>query len=616
MSHRLRRGLVFTAFGLALAAALPLLSRGDGPPRGDKYALLIGVRHYDPNELRDLPYAEADMTGLADVLKKAGYTRVVLLTQTAGADTPRLFPMAANIRTSLKGVLADLSADDTVLVAFAGHGVQFAGEDNNYFCPMDAKLADKKTLISLSEVYKELESSPAGTRLLLADCCRNDPRSEDARAADRVKLESVTRPQRALPPGGVAAFFSCSAGEKAFERAELGHGVFFHFVIKGLQGEADLDGDGQVDLGELAQYTTKKVRNFVKDAYGDEVRQQPEMIGKTHGTVALVKLEGSTTHGDAALVKPEDRVRPDPTQPAPAGARPAPLDCTTAKGASEPEVKKAQEAWAKYLGRKVEEEFEIAPGAKMKFALVPPGKFIMGSSQNEKDYVHKTFGDVAGGWAKQEIEHEVEITKPFYMGVYDVTQAQYEAVTSKTPSKFLGAELPVEQVSWEDADAFAKGLTEKAKDGLVYHLPTEAEWEYACRGGRPYSQPFGIGDGASLSSREANFDGNNPYGAAEKGAYLAKTTPVGSYKPNALGLYDMQGNVWQWCSDWYGEYPTARAVDPTGPGTASTRVYRGGRWCSDAWDCRAAARGFLTPGSRYAHLGFRLALVPPSGVGK
>ena len=265
------------------------------PPQGDKYALLVGVHRYDKNELRDLPYAEADMTALADVLKKAGYKRVVLMTEAGGADDPRFLPTAANVRKTLKGLLGDLSADESILVAFAGHGIQFAGEDDNYFCPMDAKLGDKATLISLTEVYKDLENCNAGTRLLLADCCRNDPRSDNARAVDKVKLESVTRPQRALPPGGVAAFFSCSAGEKAYEDAGIKHGVFFHFIIEGLQGKADADKDGQVDLDELAGYTKKQVRDFVKDTYGDDVRQMPELVGKTHGQVVLARTGGGWT---------------------------------------------------------------------------------------------------------------------------------------------------------------------------------------------------------------------------------------------------------------------------------------------------------------------------------
>ena len=165
MSLHLRRGLIFVAFSLALAAVLPLLSRGDGVPPGNKYAVLVGVRQYDNNELHDLNYAEADVEALAEVLSQSGYKRVVLMTQTVGAEAGAAFcrwpPTSA---MSLKGVLEDRAEGDTVLVALAGHGVQFQGEDESYFCPMDAKLADKSTLISLSEVYKDLEKSEAGTR--------------------------------------------------------------------------------------------------------------------------------------------------------------------------------------------------------------------------------------------------------------------------------------------------------------------------------------------------------------------------------------------------------------------------------------------------------------------
>jgi formylglycine-generating enzyme required for sulfatase activity len=150
----------------------------------------------------------------------------------------------------------------------------------------------------------------------------------------------------------------------------------------------------------------------------------------------------------------------------------------------------------------------------------------------------------------------------------------------------------------------------------LYHLPTEAEWEYACRGGRPSSQPFGIGDGRSLSSTQANFDGNFPYGGAAKGPYLEKTTPVTKYAANALGLHDLHGNVWQWCSDWYGEYPSGKVTDPTGPETpGSSRVFRGGGWSYEASSCRAAFRYRDSPVIRNVNLGFRLARIP-SGMGK
>ena len=299
------RCALLVACALVLASVSPRAGAAADPsPPGEKYALLVGVREYDPTELRDLPYAEDDVTALAEVLKKAGYKRVVLMTQTEGAKRARLLPLAANVRKALKAVLEDRAGNDTVLVAFAGHGVQFQDEDESYFCPMDAKLADKSTLVSLSEVYKDLDNSDAGTRLLLADCCRNDPRADQSRAVDKIKLQSVTRPQKALPPGGVAALFSCSAGQKAYESDDLKHGVFFHYVIEGLQGKADLDKDGQVNFEELELYTKRQVPDYVKEKFGDEARQVPERIGKMRGLAALVKLDAGERPPDATTNEP------------------------------------------------------------------------------------------------------------------------------------------------------------------------------------------------------------------------------------------------------------------------------------------------------------------------
>jgi formylglycine-generating enzyme required for sulfatase activity len=148
---------------------------------------------------------------------------------------------------------------------------------------------------------------------------------------------------------------------------------------------------------------------------------------------------------------------------------------------------------------------------------------------------------------------------------------------------------------------------------MVYRLPTEAEWEYASRGGRPSSQPLGVGDGRALSSREANFNGNVPYGGADKGPYLEATCRVGSYPANALGLVDMHGNVWEWCADWYGPYPAGSAANPTAPDDGYGRVNRGGGWASGARYCRAASRGSNAPGYMGIGLGFRLARSVPSG---
>lgn len=293
-----------------------------------------------------------------------------------------------------------------------------------------------------------------------------------------------------------------------------------------------------------------------------------------------------------AQAAPDSRKRP----------RPPLLDCTSVTGVTALEVRKAQQAWAKFLGRKVEEEVEIAGGVRMTFVLVPPGKFRMGSPAGEK------------GHRDTETLHTVTLTESFDLGKYEVTQAQYQALTGDNPSRFKGADRPVEMLGWEEARAFAEKLTKKRRDKYLYRLPTEAEWEYSCRGGHPSSRPFGIGDGVSLSSRQANFKGDYPYGDATKGPYLKSTCKVGSYFPNALGLHDMHGNVNEWCSDWFGRYTKEGVTNPTGPATGSSRVYRGGDWFRRAGDCRAADRYGFVPGDRFNGLGFRLARSVPSGV--
>jgi formylglycine-generating enzyme required for sulfatase activity len=299
--------------------------------------------------------------------------------------------------------------------------------------------------------------------------------------------------------------------------------------------------------------------------------------------------------------QPPHRDEPAPQPPPPhteeevKPQRPAPLDCTLPRGLFAADLWRAQEAWAKYLGRPVEDTIELPGGVKMTFVLVPPGKFLMGSPVGEKNR------------QDEETLHEVTLTEPFYLGKTEVTQAQYQALGLGNPSKFKGDALPVEQVIWSEARDWAEQLTKKRKDGHLYRLPTEAEWEYSCRGGRSSSQPFGVGDGRALSSRQANFNGNFPYGGGDKGPYLESTCPVANYPVNALGLHDMHGNVWEWCQDWCGPYPPGAVITPTGPEKGSDRVARGGCWLGQGWICRAAHRGHASPSIRNHDLGFRVA---------
>jgi formylglycine-generating enzyme required for sulfatase activity len=226
----------------------------------------------------------------------------------------------------------------------------------------------------------------------------------------------------------------------------------------------------------------------------------------------------------------------------------------------------------------------VSEKVSIKLALIASGKFMMGSPDGEK-----------GRSADEGPQREVTITKPFYMGATEVTQAQYEAVMGKNPSSFKGPQNPVDSVSWEDAVDFCKKLSEKT--GKKVRLPTEAEWEYACRAGT--KTRFSFGDDDTGLCDYAWYTANSE----------SKTHSVGEKKPNAWGLYDMHGNVWEWCSD-YGahSYANAKNVDPQGPASGSTRVLRGGRWRSTPRFCWSAFRFRYDPGVRSSYYGFRVVL--------
>lgn len=225
----------------------------------------------------------------------------------------------------------------------------------------------------------------------------------------------------------------------------------------------------------------------------------------------------------------------------------------------------------------------------MKFVWINPGNFMMGSPKEEisrKDI---------------ETQHKVTLTKGFYIGVHAVTQEEWNEVMGNNPSFFKGEKsLPVENVSWDECQEFAKKLREK--DKKPYRLPSEAEWEYACRAGT--TTPFYFGQ--TISTDQANYDGQFAYGNGKNGEYRKKTKPVGSFPANAWGLHDMHGNVWQWCQDSWEEYPEKGMVDPRGSEKGQFRVLRGGSWFDGPVYCRSAARVRNPPGSRQRIFGCRL----------
>ncbi|MBQ9771104.1 MAG: SUMF1/EgtB/PvdO family nonheme iron enzyme [Lentisphaeria bacterium] len=255
---------------------------------------------------------------------------------------------------------------------------------------------------------------------------------------------------------------------------------------------------------------------------------------------------------------------------------------------------------------------ELPGGHILEMVQIEPGTFTMGSPAGREEntflYFTKTVGEELGRW-DDEKQHQVTLTKRFYLGKYPVTQKEYQAVMGNNPSKFKGDNLPVEQVSWDDAKSFCSKLNDLKRNelpaGYRFDLPTEAQWEYACRAGTTTALNNGL-NLTSVNSRCSNLEEVAWYDENSDG----KTHPVGQKKPNAWGLYDMHGNVYEWCNDWNSNYPSRAVTDPTGPDLGSRRVIHGGSWYSTAQRCRSAFRLSSYPADQYSYVGFRVALVP------
>jgi formylglycine-generating enzyme required for sulfatase activity len=565
---------------LALASATVLVCTVvlAQPPAGRKIAVLVGVKAYNHGALPDLDYTERDVEDLARLLEPAGY-QVSLLT--GGARDARLKPTLANIQRELEATLKDVTKRDTVLVALSGHGLQPEGTKESYFCPCDANPKQPATLLPLTGkqgLVEQLADSGVGVKLLLVDACRNDPEGSRGKGVVGDRVESL--------PRGMAALFSCSPGQRSFEtdKAGGGHGVFFHFVLEGLRGKAGKAETGEVTWNQLADYVQENVEAKVPEWINKGMRQVPNEVRNLSGrSPVLLTLKAAST---------------------------------------------APEELPQTL---------VARTVSMEFVLIPAGTFLMGSPDSDRQAAQD-----------EKPQHRVTISKPFYLAKCAVTVEQFTAFvedqayqteaekdgkgargfnedtgdfeqkpeyTWRNPGFRQGKNHPVVNVSWNDAAAFCKWL--EKKEGRPFQLPTEAQWEYACRA--KSSKIYVVGDDvedlegfaniADASAKRkfpkwptARFDDAYPF-----------TAPVGSFRANAFGLKDMIGNVWQWCQDYYDDqfYQKNQNKDPVNlaKDPRERRVLRGGSWSDDPWNCRAAFRDWMAADCRY-DTGFRVAIPP------
>ena len=490
---------------------------------GVKRAFLVACGDQHLDERLNLPKAVEDMDKFQQALLRTGFKpENITYLQSKDGVKPKSLPFRSVILGELELMIKSLNPGDTLVVALNGHGIHPKNAKTSYFVPLDGKIGNEKTLVSMEGedsifgMARDAQKKNARV-LLIVGACRNDFK-ENIQALNQMDLEDPD-----VPPEGVAAIYSCGIGQKTYFD-EKGGSYFYEHLSKAWVGEYH-PSDENITLEMVFKSISDKTFADVRSKYAEA--QKPEMRRQYKGEWLINKNDVSIRQ-----------------------VKPGKVDVV-----------------------------DFGKDVKLEMVLIPAGKFKMGSPESEKDR------------DKDETQHEVTLTKPFCMGKYEVTQEQWTAVMGNNPSSTKGAKLPVTDVSWEDCQEFIKKLNAKTDGG--YRLPTEAEWEYACRAGT--STAYSFGD--VITPKDANYRDVSKIG---------KLIEVGSYKPNAFGLYDMHGNVWEWCEDWHGEYPFA-VTDPKGPGTGESRVLRGGSFYFNVSSARSSYRYYNSPAYRDFINGFRLA---------
>ncbi|MDF1814573.1 MAG: SUMF1/EgtB/PvdO family nonheme iron enzyme [Verrucomicrobiales bacterium] len=487
------------------------------------------------------------------------------------------------------------------LVYFAGHGMEV--HKVNYLIPVDAELDSRVQLrtqaVKVNEILADLKSTRLPNKLLILDCCRDNPLSRSWRGT-RSSATGLAELADTDIPESTMILFSAAPGQAALD-GEGDNSPFTAALIE------ELPKPGRDALSAFFKVSDAVVKTTGK-------RQEPWLkfdgAGRTFREFQFVAGQAPATDGDqdAALAALQARIAAMEKEKLNADGLIAEIErLKREKEAAEIAAKMVKTTvgtdtggFSAVRGMEGSRAGEERDFGGITFCWCPAGNFMMGSPSSEE------------GRESDEDQHRVTLTNGFWMAKTECTQAQYESIVGTNPSRFSSADLPVEMVSWEDAVAYCRKLNTKLgwANGWEVALPTEAQWEYGCRGGT--STVFSFGN--SSNGREANCDGNFPYGTSIKGPYVKKTSPGGNYAANPWGLEDMHGNVWEWCRDWYGgDYYSSGHRDPQGPSNGSGRVCRGGSWFNGASFCRAADRSKDAPDSRINNLGFRVSV---SSTGK
>ena len=538
-------------------------------PEPRYFAFVVGVSDYYSKTMEDLSFAAKDATDVGDELQKLGYD----VTRCVGREASRE-QIVGQFEAFLKKLAeAQIEPHDVVLILFSGHGQELPTrvepegqaaitEAVPYFCAWDAVAYDEKQhtlaglraeaveeklgLVSINRILGGLEKSNSLNNLLIVDACRSNPA--------KGKAPQITGSTIRQLPQGISMLFAARSGQKSYESVDpnVRNGVFTHYLLQGLRGEAK-NSRGQITWMRLVTKVSEDVPGEGFNlAGGKDLVQSPHFVNNSDANIILSRR-----------VLPKVLV--------------APFDTATAKS--------GQAAWAAHLGIEVSTKNSV----DMQMILIPPGEFMMGSADDDET-----------AYDNEKPQHRVTLTNAFLMAETEVTQVQWKAVMGTEPWKETesvkeGANYPATYVSWDDAEEFCRRLSEK--ECRTYRLPTEAEWEYACRAGTTTKYHFGNDE--SALGRFAWYN-KNTWDVDEKYAHLVRHK-----QSNPFGLYDMHGNVWEWCSDWYGWYRSESQVNPSGPEPDWQRMHRGGDWIRTARDCRAPYRVRYTPSLKSVYGGFR-----------
>ncbi|MFZ4677762.1 MAG: SUMF1/EgtB/PvdO family nonheme iron enzyme [Nodosilinea sp.] len=610
------------------------------------WAICIGINGY--YNLQSLNYAKQDAASMRDFFVSEGRFEQVyyFADDSPTIETPRgsmrSDPTFANLKRFFRERFQQpfLDVGDNFWFFFAGHGELHEGHD--YLMPLDVDPGNlEETALRISDITAHLRNSGADNTVLLLDACRSQ--------GSRRGLGLGTEEQQ-----GIVTVYSCSPREASYEIEALGHGAFTYALLEGfkLQG-----GNNCATVERLDQYLRYQVPSL--NAQHRKPVQTPytavEPLSKNH----LILLPQRATLQDVLALKADaqeaeleneldlaeqlwirvlaasaaDRQAitalqrialkrvgqtdsPGPATAPTAGSRSGrdsdlrvleELGDLAAKSTPPPTFEfevVTVDAKGKIASRKQRQaEYrreDLGNGITLDLVCIPGGTFTMGSPDSEENRTDA-----------ESPPHQVRV-QPFLMGKYQVTQAQWQAVAAwpkidrdleADPARFKGKNHPVEHVNWDDAVEFCQRLSKHT--GREYRLPSEAEWEYACRAGT--TTPFHFG--STITPDLANYDGNYTYGAGPKGKYREQTTDVGSLPPNALGLYDMHGNAWEWCLDhWHDTYEGAPTDGSAwlSSGESKSRLLRGGSWFDVPRNCRSADRLWFARGNQDGNIGFRL----------